>query len=276
MLRVVWCPKSHMWWWVWQIGSVGSGVGTGVGAGVVGVLVGVLVGAGVVGVLVGEGVGSGVGSGVGVLVVGVAVGAPVVGVIVGVNVVGASEGITLFFVILGVQVGFHPFTVTPMQRELQKLAHIMLSRSMCSQIFSTISGKASHRHSGSMSSDIPSLLFLIDSSYISWMVRRYPLQSSCCQCLQTSVGAAVGLPVTVSSGTVPVPVMGDSDSSITTSEVSTITTSGAAAGPKIVACASFISSAEVARLITAAKFFHFAEVDWISSGASSPVASGTT
>ena len=59
------------------------------------------------------------------------------------------------------------------------------------------------------------------------------------------------------------------------SAVSTITTSGAAAGPKIVACASFISSAEVARLITAAKFFHFAE-DWISSGASSPVASGTT
>jgi len=55
--------------------------------------------------------------------------------------------------------------------------------------------------------------------------------------------------------------------------VSTITTSGA--GPKTVACASFISSAEVARLITAAKFFHFAE-DWISSGASSPVASGTT
>ena len=60
MLRVVWCPKSHMWWWVWQIGSVGSGVGTGVGAGVVGVLVGVLVGAGVVGVLVGVLVGAGV------------------------------------------------------------------------------------------------------------------------------------------------------------------------------------------------------------------------
>jgi len=80
----------------------------------------------------------------------------------------------------------------------------------------------------------------------------------------------------MTSGTVPVPVavFGDSESAITTLEVSTITASGA--GPKTVASASFISSAEVARLITAAKFFHFVEVDWISSGASSPVASGTT